>query len=81
MLVGQLLTDPLRVKAGERPGLVQRLLMDCRRALGWSLEGMHWSNRLALLINHADVVSGIRLQVSKRCAVIVAARMFDGIRR
>ena len=81
MLVGQFSTDPLKVKAGERPCLVQWLLMDCWRALGRGLEGMHRSNRLSLFVDHADVVGGVGLQVSERCAVIVAAGLLNGIRR
>ncbi len=38
--------------------------MDWWRALGRSLEGMHWSNRLSGFVDHPDVVGGIRLQVA-----------------
>ena len=59
----------------------QRLLVNGRLALGWSLESKDRAYRLAGFIGHLGIVGGIGLQIRERGAVIVAAHLLDGIDR
>ena len=55
--------------------------MKRRLTLGGSLECKDLTNRLSLFVYHTDVIGGVGLQVRDGRAVIVAARMLNGIHR